>query len=83
MAPNPQGEALGNPSLSSGAFTSSTSEQVIPFPVYPSGQGPHWKPSLVSVHRTPRKQGLESQRRVGRVGGAGGAMGTSVFGVGD
>lgn len=49
-------------------FTSSISEQVTPFPVSPSGQGPHWNPSAVSMHLTPLKQELTSHLGLLRLG---------------
>lgn len=49
-------------------FTSSISEQVTPFPVSPSGQGPHWNPSAVSTHLTPLKQELTSHLGLLRLG---------------
>lgn len=54
--------------LESHYFTSSISEQVTPFPVSPSGQGPHWNPSAVSMHLTPLKQELTSHLGLLRLG---------------
>ena len=41
-------------------LTSSTSSQLNPSPVYPSGQGPHSTPSAVSTHISSRKQTPET-----------------------
>jgi len=49
----------------SGGLTSSMSVQWLPLPTMPSGQGPHFTPSGVSLHSTPGWQGLGTQE--GRV----------------